>query len=292
MKIIDGSRPIYKANFHTHTTCSDGVKSPQEAMTIYRALGYDILSITDHRSVTHVENAPDGLLVIPGIELDTTNPQTVHVLGIGVTDGVTDGYTQRSTPQEMIDAIRSHGGEAILAHPAWSMDDPRLMTSLHGLCGAEVYNSVSDVPYNGARADSSSLLDVTALLGQPLNFFANEDTHFYGAELGKSATMVQCDALTTESVLDALRFGHFYASQGPRFEEIIWEDGCLKIRCTPVKMIIFYSDAPWMPGRTTTGEGLTQGTWKADPMKESFVRCQIVDEQGKSAWTSPIKVRG
>jgi hypothetical protein len=291
MKIIDGSLPIYKANFHTHTTCSDGMKSPAEAMSLYRAMGYDILSLTDHRTVTHVDHAPEGLLVIPGIELDTTNPQTVHILGIGVTDGVTDGYTQQSTPQEMIDTIRRHGGEAILAHPAWSLNDPHLMAGLRGLCGAEVYNSVSDVPYNAARADSSSLLDVTGAMGQRLNFFANEDTHFYGAELGRSATMVQCAALTEEDVLDALRQGHFYASQGPRFEEITLEEGCLKIRCTPVKMMIFYSDVPWMPDRTTVGDGLTEGAWQAEVGKESFIRCQIIDAQGKSAWTSPFAVK-
>ncbi|MDQ2086581.1 dockerin type I domain-containing protein [Herbivorax sp. ANBcel31] len=38
----------YKANFHTHTTESDGENSPKEMIEYYYRIGYDILAITDH----------------------------------------------------------------------------------------------------------------------------------------------------------------------------------------------------------------------------------------------------
>ena len=48
MKIIDGSKKYYKGNLHTHTTNSDGKRSPEEVMAGYEALGYDYLALTDH----------------------------------------------------------------------------------------------------------------------------------------------------------------------------------------------------------------------------------------------------
>ncbi len=50
--------PRYKGNLHTHTTCSDGVRSPEEAIAAYREAGYDFLAITDHRLYTPGEELP------------------------------------------------------------------------------------------------------------------------------------------------------------------------------------------------------------------------------------------
>ena len=39
----------HKANFHAHTTLSDGRRSPAEAEALYRSRGYDLPALTDHR---------------------------------------------------------------------------------------------------------------------------------------------------------------------------------------------------------------------------------------------------
>jgi len=43
----------YKANFHTHTTCSDGRLNPHTVVDRYVELGYTILAISDHNLVTY-----------------------------------------------------------------------------------------------------------------------------------------------------------------------------------------------------------------------------------------------
>ena len=48
MILLDSAKPFYKANFHLHTTNSDGRRSPEEAIALYREQGYDVLAITDH----------------------------------------------------------------------------------------------------------------------------------------------------------------------------------------------------------------------------------------------------
>src|SRR2546425_5034224 len=40
-----------RGNLHAHTTYSDGVKTPQELLVEYEALGYDFLAITDHEDL-------------------------------------------------------------------------------------------------------------------------------------------------------------------------------------------------------------------------------------------------
>ena len=47
--IIDGNgERWYKGNLHTHTTDSDGLKSPDDVKRLYKSLGYDFLALTDH----------------------------------------------------------------------------------------------------------------------------------------------------------------------------------------------------------------------------------------------------
>lgn len=160
MKLFSDDMSFYKANFHCHTTESDGHVTPQACVDFYADAGYDILSITDHRSVTKIVS--DRLLLIPGIEIDYILPgQWVHILGLNMDASIGGKWNRTGTPQEGIDLIRSLGGIAVLAHPAWSLNTPAFMRSLTGLSGVEIWNSVSTLPMNGDRAESTSLMDVT-----------------------------------------------------------------------------------------------------------------------------------
>ena len=122
-------------------------------MAAYRDAGYDFLALTDHRKVTSVAHAPEGLVAIPGIELDyVLSNQWVHLLGLGVSQEIEQRCMPRGTVQEGIDLIHACGGLAVLNHPAWSLNTPELIASLRGLAAAEVWNSVSTLPYNADRA--------------------------------------------------------------------------------------------------------------------------------------------
>lgn len=290
MKLFGDHQRFYKANFHTHTTESDGRLSPEDSMRAYRQRGYDILALTDHRMVTVPENVPEGLLMIPGIEIDFFHhQQVVHLLGLGMDKAIEEKYKLCKTPQQAIRAVKRLGGRVILAHPAWSLNTPGYMASLKGLWGAEVWNSVSTLPYNAIRADSSSLLDVTASKGQILPMFANDDTHFYGSELAAGWNMIQAEELTVPAVMAAVDQGRMYATQGPEIHQIEVEKGVMRVTCSPARAIVFYSSRAWVEGRSHVGEGLTSAEYTLAPA-DGFVRVQIIDEQGKSAWSSPVAV--
>lgn len=292
MELLSASRGFLKCNFHCHTTCSDGRLSPKDVMAAYRALDYDVLAITDHREVTRpaADEIPAGLMLIPGTELDFLLPtQAVHLLGLGVSPDIADCWNPNGTPQQAIDSIRACGGRAVLAHPAWSLNTTELMCSFRGLSGVEIFNSVSSVPTNALRGDSAAMLDPVFANGQLLNCFANDDSHRYEGECGMSATMLNTDDRSVAGVLRAIDEGRFYATQGPEIRELSLTDGVLHIACSPAKYIIFYSNEVWIPNRTRAVEGQTSADYVISP-RETFVRVQVVAEDGKSAWTSPIKL--
>ena len=288
MDFFQEGKPFFKGNLHCHTTMSDGVKTPEEAIEIYRGFGYDFLALTDHRRVTvPVERMAGQMLVLPGIELDYTLPgEVVHIVGFGMTDTALPRLQYELGPQNGVNAIRAGGGRAIVAHPHWSLNTMATLSAIHDATAAEIYNTMSFL-----RPDSSALLDVTAAHGTLYPLVASDDTHAYEGEEGVSFTMVQAQELTGEAIKTAMDAGLFYASQGPRIEQITVDDTFITVRCSPVSRVYFHTNLAWTPGRAVMSDGLTQASYQLHRQHgERFVRCQIIDAQGKSAWSSPVSL--
>ena len=289
MKLFDTEKPFFKGNLHCHTTNSDGRLTPEECKAFYRGRGYDFLSITDHRKLSEETHMEDGMLVLCGMEMDYFLPgEVVHLVGVGLTPEMA-GHDVSRNMQSYIHLVNRYGGKAIIAHPAWSLNTVTTLSGLHGLAAAEIYNSVSTYPWNGDRADSSNLLDAAAAHGTFLNFVASDDSHWYNGEAGRSYTMVQADELTQESLFEAMDQGRFYCSQGPEIRQITVEDNCFTVECSLAERVIFYSNLPWAGNRCVTGPDLTEAVYQAHPENgETYVRIQVMDQEGRSAWSNPF----
>lgn len=291
MKLFADDLPFFKGNLHCHTTDSDGKLTPVECKAFYQSRGYDFLSITDHRILseeTHVEN---GMLVLSGMEMDYFLPgEVVHLVGVGMDTGIVRRDLSRN-PQTAIDMYNRHGGRAILAHPAWSLNTVTTISALRGLMAAEIYNSVSTYPWNGDRANSSSVLDAAAAHGTFLNLVASDDSHWYNGEAGRSFTMVQAEELTQESLFEAMDQGRFYCSQGPEIRQITVEENAFTVECSPAERVIFYSNLVWANNRCVSQPGMTEASYTAHPENgETFVRIQVMDKEGRSAWSNPVRL--
>jgi len=77
-----------RADFHLHTTASDGMLSPQELVSKASDIGLDVIAITDHDCIKGIPSALEAarsypeLTVIPGVEINTDIPRgEVHILG-------------------------------------------------------------------------------------------------------------------------------------------------------------------------------------------------------------------
>ena len=276
-----------------HTTASDGNKSPMEAALFYEVAGYDFIAFTDHRTVTRLPEYRGKMLLLTGIEMDVepSEKEVTHLLGIGVDGSLMKNFKQGMNGQEYIDLVSRSGGLCILAHPVWSMMRLETIKALKGLSGVEIFNSVSCRPYNPDRADATHVLDMLASGGLLYPGIAADDSHYYGLEAARSFILAQAASLGESDVMDALRAGRYYASQGPRFRSVSLEGDLVRVTCSPVSHILFHSDLAWNDGRAVAGDGLTEAFYYLDRARgESFVRVILVDGEGRRAWMRPFAV--
>jgi len=138
------------------------------------------------------------------------------------------------------------------------------------------------------RPDSSLIVDMLASEGMILPLIAADDAHYYdGSDDCVSWIMVSAEDCTRERLLPAIRRGDFYATQGP--EVHLWREGDeFVVRSSPVREIVFLSNATWSP-RVFTGDGITEARYTPKDF-ECFMRAVVTDENGRKAWTNIIPI--
>ncbi len=285
---------LYKGNLHTHTTISDGVKNPEDTKTLYKEKGYDFIALTDHWIYGEgCENDKSALITLSGIEYhfgDNAVSGVFHIVGFGMKKD--PGVTRDDDVQTAIDKINSHGGGAILAHPAWSMNTHDMIMQYHGFTATEIYNSVSDLPFN-CRPYSGIVVDELAARGYILPLVADDDTHFHQGEMGKAYILVNLgkEEATAERLIAAIKEGHFIATQGPIFD-FRREGDEIVVECeTGAEIVTFFTNLLWENDRSTVadGEPLYEARFKIKP-RHTFVRAEIRDRDGKVGFSQIIKI--
>ncbi len=75
-------------DLHSHSTASDGARSPAEVMALARAAGLAAIALTDHDTVAGIAEAEAaarglGLRLVPGVELSAVEGEVeTHLLGL------------------------------------------------------------------------------------------------------------------------------------------------------------------------------------------------------------------
>lgn len=292
--VIDSSgKKWFKGNLHTHTTRSDGQRSPEDTINLYRQNGYDFIALTDHWKYNG--NGFDGdMLILGGCEYDfgkttASDDGIYHILSIGAEK---DPKLERSmTPQQALDKIKDAGGYTVLAHPAWSLNRPDNVEKLRNIDATEIFNSVSDLP-RSCRPYSGAFVDMMAVGGTILSLIADDDTHFYLGEECRSYIMVNAEELTQKAILDAIRNERFYSTQGPSIS-LTYVGETITARTSEVEKIIFHSNSCWVHERNfiaPEGMSITKAVYRV-PDSDTFVRVEALDKSGKCAWSNIIKVK-
>jgi hypothetical protein len=278
-------KPRYKVNLHMHTTLSDGLLSPKEALARYKQEGYDAVALTDHWYYGKKQDF-EGMLVLSGGEYNTRfgdcRQGVFHIVGIGMNRE--PSLTLSAPPQKIIDEIHAAGGLAVLAHPAWSLNTVEQIMPLKGVDATEIYNSVSGV-HESRRPDSSLIVDMLTAQGRVYPLLAADDTHYYDNDDCQSWIMVEAEECTSAAIVEAVRAGKCYATQGP--EVHLWREGNeIVVRCSPCREIVFHSNLVWAE-RTRVGDNLTEARYPIHK-RECFVRAEVTDKNGKRAWSQII----
>jgi len=286
-----------RGNLHTHTTASDGTKSPQAVVDHYASKGYDFLSITDHGRLTDPNNLdPRGMTLLPGMEISlgrTEAVTTYHIVAVGIRERLpyTD-FDPAGDPQRAIDDAKKQGGVAILAHPYWSGLNINDMLHFTRYDGVEIYNSNCEI-YNGA-GDSRPHVDSILAEGRRTLLFATDDHHGTPEPMKIPDSAISWISVKSEpdpaSILASIKAGKFYASNGPEIKGITIEEDTIVAKTSPTRSIGFLS----APSRGTKYWAENKPLTKAQytpRKKETYIRVEATDENGRTAWSNPIYIQ-
>ncbi len=141
----------YTANFHQHTTTSDGAGTHEEVIRAGAEANLDVMVFTDHNVyVPGIEGWYDETLVLMGIEVNDTSLEREinHSLCLGVDRDLNEYETD---PQALIKAVNDCGGAGFIAHPferpapSFGYDIyPWLNWEVQGYTGLEIWNYMSE----------------------------------------------------------------------------------------------------------------------------------------------------
>lgn len=263
---------VYKGMMHDHSTNSDGKQTPSEVATSYRDAGYNFISITDHNNITSTEVS--GILYIPGIE----ESREGH---INIINAVTNISSTKL--QTYIDHGNNEDSFIVLNHP----DDPKLgltnteMESLQGYYGVEVWNS--------KRADNAeSKIDHILSIYRKAYLIAGDDCHDVNASYCKTASVnVFANSLTTDEIMENLKRGNFYSSNGANISSINVSEKVITVTtdsASTIDFIVKDGVVAHSSSNTTSASYTVFGD-------EIYVRARVTrNSDGKMAWTNPIYV--
>jgi len=235
----------YKADFHAHSTNSDGANTVEQMVEDHYAKGFDIFTVTDHSVLTpNWDKAEKGAITTERkaeietgvgrdgrgmIDIDNCNEQsaTDHINSFfaNYSDVISGTWTMAST----IAAVEALGGITHINHPgrytggaaggeagATASNNPTtikkyvdLFMAYPSLVGMEIVNKQDDE----SRSDKilwDNILKQTMPQDRFVWGFANDDTHSLGAT-GFTWNVMLMPELTQAQTRIAMETGAFYA---------------------------------------------------------------------------------
>lgn len=288
--VFDAPGEWLRGNLHLHTTNSDGELAPQQAVDGYAEQGYDFLSITDHDVVTDPDELdPRGMTLLPGVEIAPPGAelgQTIHCVGIGPSaePSTLEADTAVAAIGRLVDLCEA----CFIAHPSWSSVTFADILPIEGIIGLEVFNCTCRRGIG--RGLSEVQWDDLLARGRRLLGLAVDDAHRHYDDLYGGWIMLRAQDRSPDAICEALRAGHFYATQGPEIRDVTIDGESLHIECSPCVEV--FAVCP-TPGRGTTnwrhGGGRSEQQsfdLQLRPGTDPF-RIVVVDAHGNRAWTNP-----
>lgn len=318
----------FKANLHTHSTISDGKLTREEVKESYKALGYQILCLTDHKTiVNHSDmNEPD-FLMLTGVEIDVGAPdmnaaggQTYHLNLIAKEPDnlwypakvrswfpIVEEYEKKMQYDSMdlecntdsINAMIAKANEkgflVMYNHPTWSCQTYPDYAPLKGLWGMELRNS--ECCLLGHNENNFRVYKDLLTLGNLVFPLGTDDMHSPRA-LGKSWIMVGASELEYSSVIEALEKGDFYMSCGPEITGLRVEDNVLKVTCSDAQRINMETHGRLAAVVHAEGEPLREAEFPLDDLfaktegdPAAFIYITVTAPDGSYAATRPYYLR-
>lgn len=292
---------FWRGNIHTHSDQSDGVLPTASVVEAYQNAGYDFLMLSEH-FVGHF-NWPindtrsfrsNNFTTLIGVELhapETSAGELWHIVAAGLPlDFKPPG--PKETGAQLARRAREAGAFVGIAHPAWSQ-----LTLADGLDidvahAVEIYNHGCAIEND--RGEGWFLHDQLLNEGKRLSAFATDDAHFKTPDHFGGWVNVKAQSLDPDEILQSLKDGNYYSSQGPQIHGIELQGKSISINCSPVDTITVVCGN----SRTAvkTGKAITSAEFDLKKLEAGWLltklspwfRVVAIDHAGKRAWSNPI----
>jgi len=284
---------FYKGNLHTHSTQSDGDYPVEEVVRRYRDKGYDYLAISDHFLERYdypiTDTRPfrsEDFTTLIAAELHAgklLNDEVWHVLAVGLPlefAAKADGEGIVALAERAFAA----GAFIGIVHPAWyglQPEDTRILPFAHAV---EVYNHGSEIEND--RGDGWALCDMLLNEGRRLHGFATDDAHHMTHDAFGGWVHVKAESLDPQSILESLKAGAFYSSQGPQIENIEIIGDQVLVECSPVNAVMISGRGS--RADKVLGRELTAAQLPLERFTKAHFRITVADQYGRKAWSNPV----
>lgn len=312
----------YKGNLHSHTVNSDGNLTPEQAVRLYRDHGYSFLCFSEHDLYTDYREKLDceDFIILPGLEASVIlceekephrSKKVHHIHGILGTAAMQKAagdrvFQQRESieprrlygdwdgageAQRLCDYLRGRGCITTYNHPVWSRVLPEEFIHTKGLWALEIFN-YNTVNESNTGSDTFCW-DMMLRDGVRIPGFASDDNHNGGLfdDACGGYIVVKAERLTHEDILQNMIRGNYYSSAGPELFSWGVKAGIVYVNCSPVSRIDFIAGDHVGDGGTILCPDresvVTHGEYRLHG-DESYVRVQVSDQYGRTAWSNAL----
>jgi len=288
--------------------------------------GYSVVAYTDHNVlIPHPELTGEDFVALNGYEIEVNQdreqegynphrPKTCHICLIALEpDNVKQVCFHRTRylrkiAQEYIDIIeydknepdyeryyshegvndimkkgRDNGFFVTYNHPRGSLEQYYDYIGYNYMHAMEIVNYDSILCGNPEYCERE--YDDMLLSGKRIYCIATDDSHSLEGCFG-GFTIIKADKLEYRTITKALENGDFYASEGPKINDLWFEDGVLHVDCENVREIRFNTGGRRAKAiRADDGEFVNSGEFNVEP-NDVYVRVTITDASGKHANTN------
>ena len=321
-QLLSPTKTYYKTNLHTHCTISDGKLTREEVKEGYKALGYQILCLTDHNTiVNHSDmNEPD-FLMLTGVEININAPDMNRVSGktyhmnliakepdnlwfptkpkrwFSVAeeienqiryDNMTLEYNTDSI-NALIAKANEKGFLVMYNHPTWSCQTREDYAPLKGLWGMELRNT--ECCMIGHNENNFRVFKELLNSGSRVFPLGTDDMH-YPRSLGKSWIMGGASELSYSSVIEAMERGDLYMSCGPEITSVYMEGTVLKVTCSDAQRVNLETHGRVAKVVIAEGEPLREAAFPLDTFLEktaddpnAYIYITVTAQDGSYATT-------